>query len=146
MIDIRPLAEEDHDVAARIWLEGWCSTGLTVSRQTRLADLRQRIPREVGLGWDAYLAWRDGEASGFLALKVNLRCLDQIFVLPEAQGQGVGRALFELARTRMLEGFWLRTAVENAGACGFYEHLGCWRREMQRHPSLGHETVIYRWL
>jgi ribosomal protein S18 acetylase RimI-like enzyme len=145
VIDIRPLRDKDHDTAARIWLDGWRSTGLAVSRQTKLADLRERIAREVRFGWDAYLAWRGEEAVGFLALKIKLRCLDQIFLLPEAQGQGVGRTLFEFACSRMPEGFWLRTAIENAGACGFYERLGCQRGEVQRHPTLGHETVIYRW-
>lgn len=145
MIDIRPLRDEDHDLAARIWLHGWHSTGLAVSRDTVLAQLRERIPRESAIGWDAYLAWRGDEALGFLALKLKLRCLDQLFLVPQAQRKGIGRALFEFACVRMPDGFWLRTAVENAGACGFYEHLGCRRGEVQRHPTLGHMTVIYRW-
>jgi GNAT superfamily N-acetyltransferase len=145
VIDIRPLRDEDHDVAAHIWDAGRRSTGLTIALAVTEAQLRERIPRELGFGWEAYLAWRGEAAVGFLALKIKLKCLDQLFLLPEAQGQGLGRELFEFACARMPEGFWLRGAADDTRACGFYEHLGCRAGERARHPTQGYETVVYRW-
>ncbi|HEY1799271.1 MAG TPA: GNAT family N-acetyltransferase [Stellaceae bacterium] len=145
MIDIRFLGDEDHDVAAHIWSEGRHSTGLAIPGAATEVQLRERMPRELATGWDAHLAWRGAEAVGFLALKIKLQCLDQIFLLPEAQGQGVGRVLFEFACARMPKGFWLRAAFDDKRACGFYEHLGCKAGERARHPTQGYETVVYRW-
>ena len=71
-IDIRPLREEDYDIAAHIWSSGRLSTGLVIPGSATEAQLRERIPREVAIGWDAYLAWRGEEAVGFLALKLKL--------------------------------------------------------------------------
>jgi GNAT superfamily N-acetyltransferase len=145
VIDIRALRDEDHEVAAHIWDAGRRSTGLAIAAAASEAQLRERIPRELGFGWEAYLAWRGEAAVGFLALKIKLQCLDQVFLLPEAQGRGLGRMLFEFARARMPDGFWLRAAADDKRACGFYEHLDCRAGERARHPALGYETVIYRW-
>jgi len=144
-VDIRPLRDEEHEVAAHIWSSGRYSTGLAIALEVTEAQLYARIPRELALGWEAYLAWRGDVAVGFLALKIQLQCLDQIFLLPEAQGQGIGRVLFDFACARMPGGFWLRAAADDQRACGFYEHLGCRPGERARHPTQGYETVVYRW-
>jgi putative acetyltransferase len=144
-LDIRPLRDKDHDMVAHIWDAGRRSTGVKIARAVTEVELRERIPREMALGWEAYLAWREDAAVGFLALKIKLQCLDQLFLLPEAQGQGLGRMLFEFACARMPNGFWLRGAADDKRACGFYEHLGCRAGERARHPTLEFETVVYRW-
>jgi putative acetyltransferase len=137
VIGIRALRDEDHGAAARIWLSG--------SMGASEAELRARIARELACGWSAWLAWRDGVPVGFLAIQVEARRLDQLYVLPEAQGQGVGHALFEFAKARMPQGFWLHTDAGDARAGAFYERRGCRRGEEQTHPSLGHRLVVYRW-
>ncbi len=83
--------------------------------------------------------------AGFLALKPDVGQLDQIFVAPTALRQGIGRALLDLAKREMTGAIWLRTAVDNVGACRFYERFGFRRGETAVHPTLGHRTVIYRW-
>ena len=61
-------------------------------------------------------------------------------------GTGIGTALLDFAKARMPDGFWLRTSVDNRRACRFYQREGMIRGEEQTHPTLGHLTVIYRWL
>jgi GNAT superfamily N-acetyltransferase len=140
---ISPYREADHRTTACLWLESWRSTGLSErASESVLLDL---IPRELAAGWDVHLAWDDGELAGFLALKPASRCLDQLFVAPQAQGRGIGRALLDFAKDRLPNGLWLRTAADNIRACHFYERNGLRRGETQIHPTLGHQTVIYRW-
>ena len=142
---IRPYGDLDHASASRIWFAGWRSTGLAVAQAATEAGLYHRIPRELASGWSAYLAWQDDLPIGFLALKPAAGHLHQLFVLPEAQGTGVGRTLLDFAKEQLPNGIWLRTAVENIRACRFYERDGFRRGEAAMHPTLGHLTVIYRW-
>jgi len=147
-VTIRPYRDQDLEATARLWLASWRSTGLAValrSTESELFALNERIPRELAAGWAAYLAWTDDKPVGFLALNPASGRLDQLFVLPEAQGRGIGRALLDFAKRRLPEGLSLRTAVENFRACAFYEREGCRRGEAQPHPTLGHMTVTYRW-
>jgi ribosomal protein S18 acetylase RimI-like enzyme len=145
-ISIRPYATADLDETARLWFESWRSTGLDVAQQATEAAMRARIPQELASGWAVYLAVDDnGRLAGFLALKPEIGRLDQIFVAPSCQRQGVGRALLDFAKRQMPKAMWLRTAVDNMGACRFYERSGFRRGETDVHPTLGHGTVIYRW-
>jgi len=136
VIDIRSLRDEDREAAAQIWATGG---------DAGAADLRERLVRELGHGWSAWLAWRDGMPVGFLAMQIEARRLDELYVLPGAHRTGVGTALFRFAEAHMPAGFWLRTRAADPRAAAFYERQGCRRGEVQRHPILGFDTVIYRW-
>jgi len=144
-VAIRPYRDEDREAVAKLWLDSWRSTGLSVARLATEAGNYDRIGRELAAGWQAHLAWDGDQLVGFLALKPMSGCLDQLFVSPEAQGRGIGRLLLDLAKDRLPRGLWLRTAEDNHRACRFYERTGFRRSEQQTHPSLGHRTIIYRW-
>jgi ribosomal protein S18 acetylase RimI-like enzyme len=144
-IAIRLYEDRDEEEAAQLWFESWRSTGLAVAQQASEAAMRARFAQELVSGWCVYIAWDDNRLVGFLALKLDVGRLDQIFVSPSAQRQGVGLALLDFAKQRMPEGIWLRTAVDNVGACRFYERSGFKPGETNTHPTLGHRTIIYRW-
>jgi putative acetyltransferase len=144
-IAIRRYRDQDRAATARLWLASWQSTGLPISRLATEAGNYDRIADELAAGWQAYLAWEEDRLVGLLALKPDAGCLDQLFVLPEAQGGGIGRALLDFAKDRLPNGLWLRTAAANHQACRFYERNGLRPGETQTHPTLGHPTIIYRW-
>jgi ribosomal protein S18 acetylase RimI-like enzyme len=145
-ITIRPYEHRDLSAAAHLWFESWRSTGLAVAQLASETAMRERIERELMSGWSCYLAENEAsELLGFLALKPETKCLDQIFVAPHVQRQGVGHALLDFSKQLMPRGFWLRTAVDNIGACQFYERHGFRLGETAIHPTLGYRTVIYGW-
>jgi ribosomal protein S18 acetylase RimI-like enzyme len=145
-ISIRPYEDGDLDAIARLWFESWRSTGLAVAQQATGTAMRARIPEELASGWRVFVGIDAGNRLvGFLALKPGVGRLDQIFVAPSAQRRGVGRALLDFAKRQMPSAIWLRTAVGNVGACRFYERSGFRRGEVGVHPTLGHQTAIYRW-
>ena len=146
IIAIRRYDPGDLNAAAHLWYQSWLSTGLAVTRLASEDAMRQRIGRELASGWSLHLAEDDaGELVGLLALRPADGCLDQIFVAPEAQHRGIGTKLLDFAKQQMPGGFWLRTAVDNIGACRFYQRHGLTPGETAVHPTLGHRTVIYRW-
>jgi GNAT superfamily N-acetyltransferase len=144
-IAICPYRDQDREAVAKLWLDSWRSTGLSVARLATEAGNYDRIGRELAAGWDLRLAWDEDRLVGFLALKPATGCLDQLFVAPEAQGRGIGRLLLDLGKERLPGGLWLRTAQDNHRACRFYQWNGLRPSEQQTHPSLGHRTIVYRW-
>jgi GNAT superfamily N-acetyltransferase len=144
-ISIRPYRPADREAVARLWLDSWRSTGLPVAQHVTEAGNLERIDRELAAGWETHLAWDQDALVGFLALKRASSCLDQLFIAPAAQGAGVGRVLFDLARAGLPKGFWLRTSADNIRARRFYERNGMRAGEIEPHPTLGHDIVIYRW-
>ena len=140
---IQPFCLQDIDRLAALWHASWRSTGIQVSAQITAADLRQRVEKELSAGWEVFVAEYEGALLGFVALKRASHCLDQLFIDPDAKRLGIGRKLFDLARTMMPEGFWLRTAAENKNARAFYDALGMTLDRTEPHPRHGHETAIY---
>lgn len=101
------------------------------------AFLRERLAQNDTV---IFLAELDGKAVGFTQLfpsfssvsAKRLWILNDLFVVPEARGSGVARALLERTRVYALEtkakGLVLSTAVDNKTAQRLYEGLG-WVRD-----------------
>jgi GNAT superfamily N-acetyltransferase len=92
-------------------------------------------------GWQVHVARNGAMAVGFLALKRD--ALDQLFVAPAWQGQGIGKILLDHAKAARPGGFWLSTPAEGR-AEGFYRREGLMRGETGRH-RFGHVIVRYDW-
>ena len=110
---IRPARPDEHDEVARVWMNSWVSTGLAEKSQFLLANLRARVPQEIDHGWSLYVADAQGALAAMLALHLPKRYLDQLFVSPEYQGQGLGRLLLDFSRQQMPDEIWLRCVREN---------------------------------
>ena len=88
---IRPARSDEYDEVARVWMESWVSTGLEDASDSLLEKLRARVPMEVEKGWSLYVADDNGKLAAMLAMHVPDCYLDQLFVAPEYQGDGLGR-------------------------------------------------------
>lgn len=73
--------------------------------------------------------------------------IDQLYVLPDTQGRGIGSALLDLAR-RSHDDLSLWTFQRNSGARSFYERKGF--RVVKETDGADNEEkepdVLYRWL
>jgi ribosomal protein S18 acetylase RimI-like enzyme len=112
---------------------------------TTSMGLRERIDMELASGWALFVAERDHRIVGMLALKPRDAILDQIFVLPEDQASGAGKALLDLAKEKMPAGFCLRMASANVRAGQFYERSGLVIAGQGSHPISAHPVSYYRW-
>ncbi|HXC54289.1 MAG TPA: GNAT family N-acetyltransferase [Rhizomicrobium sp.] len=149
-ITIRPARAADYDRLTQVWIEGRVPlTGESDAVPPGLLDeLRARIPREVASGgWSLFAGERDGRIVGMLAIILAERQLDQIFVAKAARSQGTGKALLDFAKTRMPDGFWLRTHTRNVPGHKFYEREGLIHRRDAPHPRHPEEMFrIYEWV
>ena len=89
------------------------------------------------------MAEGDGRLAGFLALCLAEQRLDQLFVSPEAQGRGVGSALFDVAVARMPDGFWLSTQPGNHRARAFYERRGMTVDRIREETGEGRVVYVF---
>ncbi len=142
---IRPARPDEYDEIARVWMESWVSTGLEQASNFLLANLRARVPREIEKGWNLYVADDGGRIAAMLALHLPDRYLDQLFVAPEYQGNGLGRQLLAFTRKHLPDEIWLRCVRENDKAWRWYEREGFVFEKEAAEPMTGFVMKYYRW-
>src|SRR3981189_2400003 len=126
-------------------MNSWVSTGLEDASNFLLAKLRARVPQEVEKRWSLYLADEQGTLAAMLALHLPDRYLDQLFVAPEYQGNGLGRQLLAFTRNHMPDEIILRCVRENEKAWRWYEREGFVFEKEQVEPMTGFVMKYYRW-
>mgnify|MGYP002713104528 CR=1 FL=1 len=91
-----------------------------------------------------YVADMDGIAVAFMAIKDDF--IDQLYVAPTHQRQGIGKALLEFARTFSPERLWLYTFQINTNGRAFYEKNGFIATKFGVSPPPESEPdVLYEW-
>ncbi len=146
-ISIRRYTPDDLDAVAAIWHDGWASTGMNAliapQHLTSLEDLRQRLPRDIAGGWEVFVACRHAIPVAFLAMSPNY--VHQLFVVPGAQSQGIGKTLLDFAKQSFPQGFALTTPTASLRAIAFYEREGLIAGHRDIHPRHGLERIHFRW-
>ena len=87
----------------------------------------------------------DGAIAAMLALHLPQMHLDQLFVAPEYQGQGLGRCLLAFARQHLPDEIHLRCVRENEKAWRWYEREAFVFEKEQVEPMTGFVMKYYRW-
>jgi ribosomal protein S18 acetylase RimI-like enzyme len=142
---IRPARSDEYDQIARVWMDSWVSTGLEDASDSLLTKLRARVRVEVAKGWSLYVADDNRRLAAMLAIHLPERYLDQLFVAPEYQGDGLGRRLLAFTRQQLPEEIWLRCVRENERAWRWYEREGFVLEKEQAEPAIGRMMKYYRW-
>jgi GNAT superfamily N-acetyltransferase len=142
---IRPARADEYDEIARVWMNSWASTGLAEASNFLLAQLRARIPLEVGKGWSLFVADDSGALAAMLALHLPNFYLDQLFVAPDYQGQNLGRRLLAFTREELPAEIYLRCVRENEKAWRWYEREGFVYEKEAIEPMTGFVMKYYRW-
>jgi GNAT superfamily N-acetyltransferase len=142
---IRLARAEEYDEVARVWMDSWVSTGLADTSSLLLADLRARIAIEVQKGWSLYVADEGGRLAAMLALHLQDKYLDQLFVAPNYQGRNLGRRLLAFTRQHLPDEIWLRCVRENEKAWRWYERESFVFEKEAIEPMTGFVMKYYRW-
>jgi GNAT superfamily N-acetyltransferase len=142
---IRPARPDEYDAVARVWMDSWVSTGLDHASESLFETLRTRVPHEIDKGWSLFVADDQGRLAAMLALHVQQRYLDQLFVAPPWQGRSLGRKLLAFTRALLPDEIWLRCVRENEKAWRWYEREGFVFEKEELEPRMGRMMNYYRW-
>lgn len=140
--EIRAATPDDLTAIATLWRESTISMDGGAPRLHDVEALRARLQSE---GWRIEVAENDDKIRGFLAVRESECVVDQLFVAPTAQGEGLGARLLWRAQALMPEGFTLRTPLSNLAGQRFYERHGLTMLRDEPHPQAGFLVRYYGW-
>lgn len=139
-----------HDVLSAAYLAGDIGRERSAAWSTRLAEATDR---EFGI-----VAEADGDLIGFAYVVGNAdpefgNLLDNLHVMPEAQGRGIGRMLLSRVAKTLASKGWLPTLylwvyATNAAARRFYQRLGAGEHGQELRDSSDGGRVLacrYAW-
>lgn len=131
-ITIRPFDKaRDIPALSAIWLEASRLAHAFIG-EARLLEQQKLIEEQYLPNAETWVACNQGKPVGFISLVGSF--VAGLFVLPLAQGQGIGRLLIGHALDRAGE-LTLEVYTQNRHAMRFYEKLGF--RELSRRPTDG---------
>lgn len=123
-MELRRAGALDAAVAAQVYLASRKGAGDLIPPAAHDDEDVHRWMRDVFLPYaEVWFAVEDERVLGLLGLQPPDR-LEQLYVVPEAQGQGVGTALLDLAKRLRPRGLQLWAFESNTAAHRFYERHG----------------------
>ena len=133
---IRPALASDRDAFIAMALRSWYDAYLGHLPQAEIDDAQAMMARAWDKRWPVFrVAVLDGTLAGFYSLgpaghATEDNYLWHLYVDPQVQRRGVGRALNQAALTELAqrgaETAWLDVLIANTKARAFYDALG-WR-------------------
>ena len=123
-VEIRRMVPEDLDAAVDVWVRSrWDAQPWLEERMGYTDEDNLRFFREIlAVRSEIWLAVEDGAVVGLLALGAGE--VEQLYVDPRRQRQGVGTALLNQAKQLRPGGITLYTHQRNERARAFYERRG----------------------
>lgn len=145
MPTLRPFAPDDLYPLVDCWFDTW-HAAFQPRRHPRPIHLWRRRFRDEYLDQaEVWLAPANDRVAAFLVLFPDARWLEQLFVHPDFQSQGLGSALVALAQFRCPQGLELDTAAENSPAREFYRRRGFQAQQAGFDPVTERLTLRYAW-
>lgn len=143
---IRPYIPADFDTVTQLWRLAREVTfpEFIVAKGHTFAEDCAYFQNVILKENDVYVADVDGMAVAFMAIKDDF--IDQLYVSPDHQRQGIGAALIIYARTLSPEKLWLYTFQSNTNGRAFYEKNGFVAIKFGVSPAPEYEPdVLFEW-
>lgn len=127
---LRRATTEDLPAMAEVFLAARAAAVPAMPAPVHAPDDVRAFYRDLDLAADEHEAWVAEDGVGVVAFaRVKGDWLNDLYVRPEAQGEGIGSALVEVVKALRPAGFELWVFESNAPARAFYARLGLVERE-----------------
>lgn len=142
---LRPFAPADLDPLIECWHSTWHRAFAPRRHPDPPAVWRERFLTDYASQSETWVMPAALGVAGFLILFPETKWVEQLFVRPDYQGRGYGRALVALARFRSPEELALDTPAENFPAREFYRRRGFVAQRVGFDPVNERVTLRYVW-
>ena len=142
---IRPYAPPDLYPLVECWFHTWHATFAPRRHPDPIDAWRRRFQKDYATQAEVWLSTAPNQVAAFMVLLPEAGWLEQLFVHPDYQGRGLGRALLALARFRCPGGVELDTPAENTAAREFYRRRGFAARQVGFDPVIERVVLRYGW-
>jgi GNAT superfamily N-acetyltransferase len=128
-----------------LWYRAWHHTFPDLRHPDPLSTWEQRFRDDLACRGVVWVAEGCGGIVGFIVVLIEEHYLDQVFVDPAHQQQGIGALLLDKAKELCPQGLTLHTLQRNARASKFYERHGFIAGRSGINKINGLPNVEYRW-
>jgi ribosomal protein S18 acetylase RimI-like enzyme len=142
---LRPLEANDISDVVALWYRAWHHTFLDLHHPDPLSTWERRFRDDLAYRGTVWVAERREDIVGFIVVMIQENYLDQIFVDPAHQQQGIGTLLLAKAKELCPQSLTLHTLQRNAQASKFYERHGFTAGRRGVNKINGLPNVEYRW-
>ncbi len=143
---LRLYRRDDLDEVVHLWYHTWHYTFPFLRHPEPLEAWKTRLRDDIAKNETVWVAERDGQMVGFLALRERDGYLNLLFVDPQFHHQGIGTALMNKAKHLSPSGLSLETLQLNREARAFYERHGFHVVSLGRNARNGQPDVRYCWM
>lgn len=120
-VQLRPLEANDISDVVALWYRAWHYTFPDLHHPDPLSTWERRFRDDLACQGTVWVAEVREGIVGFIVVMIQENYLDQIFVDPAHQQQGIGTLLLEKAKELCPQSLRLHTLQRNAQASKFYE-------------------------
>lgn len=145
IVRLRTYHPGDFEVVVQIWHESWHGAFPGLRHPWSYEQWRERFQQKVLSNSSIWVAECDKHIAGFIVVRTEDGYLDQIFVAPATQQQGVGTILINKAKELSPNGLYLETLQSNKQARRFYERHGFLPGRTGINPNNDQPNIEYRW-
>jgi ribosomal protein S18 acetylase RimI-like enzyme len=144
-IQLRPLEANDIRDVVALWYRAWHHTFPDLRHPEPLSTWERRFRDDLACRGTVWVAEGRGGIVGFIVVMIQEHYLDQIFVDPAHQQQGIGTLLLDKAKALCPQSLTLHTLQRNEQASKFYERHGFIAGHRGVNKINGLPNVEYRW-
>ena len=136
---------DDFEPVVQLWYRAWHHNFPDLRHPWTFAQWKEHVQEKITEKKSVWIAESAGQIAGFIVLQESDGCLDQVFVAPEMQHQGIGTILLNKAKQLSPGGLYLDTLQRNTKARRFYERHGFVAGRRDINPNNGQPNIEYRW-
>jgi putative acetyltransferase len=145
LVHLRPYRPDDLEPIIQLWYHTWHHTYPDLRHPQTIEQWRTRFQQEIIPNESIWVAERNHQLVGFLAIRKSDGYLHLLYVSPEEQRQRVGTNLMNKAKELSPGGISLKALQRNMQARRFYEQHGFQPMYMRTNAINGEPKIAYHW-
>ncbi|MDY6897254.1 MAG: GNAT family N-acetyltransferase [Cyanobacteriota bacterium] len=143
---IRAYNTSDIEAVVKLWWKTWHQTFSEIRHPQPYSAWKARFQDDLAIRGSIWVAEVESYIVGFMVVMEEEKEVNQLFVDPDYQNQGIGKALLEKAKSICPQGLTLTTLQSNTKACLFYEKHDFKPIKLSKNKINGQPNIEYRWI